>query len=481
MDKHNTLRRKTAALPNRGVCATCHEIIEWKKKYGKYKPLKVPGKCVGCGSSTVVDAYHNICQQCAAATGACAKCQTGKAVAEKTLADERPNERMPDAGELAEMNERQRRSALRKVEKAKKERKAAEKEARVAAEEAANGGASASSATLRDCDDYADDAMDDDDDDDDEPPQPQSRNLFTDAAANARRRAAMLAKGMAEPPKQAPPPPAAPVDVSEGSTMPPAPPKPSAPRQPPAAAGDGGEFEACFFFEGPRVGYAFKSGPRGVGYYRDGAAGGAEDKRMEQPLAPSKPGPSKPAAPSKPARSHLDDDDDAVAAVEAENVTEDEDDGEEGEEGEEEEEEEEVDDDEDDEDEMDENEMREQLDCLTHSAGARVLVMQGYAWIDAAHLAVAEAGFDALCERLAEMGGGAAAAADAMTDRICKIAELSDDAAMPLKVLDVAPILALAMLLELECYARVLPASYNADATDAERAARKLFAQRGGC
>ena len=81
---------------------------------------------------------------------------------------------------------------------------------------------------------------------------------------------------------------------------------------------------------------------------------------------------------------------------------------------------------------------------------------------------VAEAGFDALCERLTEMGGAAAAAGDAMTDRVARIAEADDEAAM-----------ALSMLLELECYARVLPASFEADATAAERAARELFVRRG--
>ena len=38
--------------------------------------------------------------------------------------------------------------------------------------------------------------------------------------------------------------------------------------------------------------------------------------------------------------------------------------------------------------------------------------------------------------------------------------------------------MALAMLLEIECYACVLPASYAADATDAERAARSLYVRR---
>ena len=58
MDKHNTLRKLVAALPNAGVCDKCHKQIEWKKQYGKYKPLKVPGKCTGCGERNVEHAYH---------------------------------------------------------------------------------------------------------------------------------------------------------------------------------------------------------------------------------------------------------------------------------------------------------------------------------------------------------------------------------------------------------------------------------------
>ncbi len=32
------------AQPNIGLCQKCHDIIEWKKQYRKYKPRTVPGK-----------------------------------------------------------------------------------------------------------------------------------------------------------------------------------------------------------------------------------------------------------------------------------------------------------------------------------------------------------------------------------------------------------------------------------------------------
>jgi hypothetical protein len=31
------------SIPNSGVCPRCHDQIEWKRKYRKYKPLKEPG------------------------------------------------------------------------------------------------------------------------------------------------------------------------------------------------------------------------------------------------------------------------------------------------------------------------------------------------------------------------------------------------------------------------------------------------------
>ena len=45
--KHNPSSKKTKkilAMPNEGLCSRCHEIIEWKKKYRKYKPLTTAKK-----------------------------------------------------------------------------------------------------------------------------------------------------------------------------------------------------------------------------------------------------------------------------------------------------------------------------------------------------------------------------------------------------------------------------------------------------
>ena len=100
-----------------------------------------------------------------------------------------------------------------------------------------------------------------------------------------------------------------------------------------------------------------------------------------------------------------------------------------------------------------------------------MLVMQSYEALAplGRHYATAEAGFDALCERLSDAGGASASAADAMTDRVAAIAQRVGDEGASSEV-------ALAMLLEVEIFARTLPASFAADATPAERAARELFA-----
>ncbi|XP_023240162.1 uncharacterized protein C9orf85 homolog [Centruroides sculpturatus] len=56
------------------VCLRCKDIIEWKIKYNKYKPLSVPKRCTICNQKTVTQAYHILCKSCVISTGHCAKC-----------------------------------------------------------------------------------------------------------------------------------------------------------------------------------------------------------------------------------------------------------------------------------------------------------------------------------------------------------------------------------------------------------------------
>lgn len=90
-------------MPNEGLCARCHDIIEWKKKYRKYKPLTTHKRwyvslCVlcflwqqfvcltsdhrstMCQQKAVKRAYHTVCDACARKAKVCAKCQNAKEI-----------------------------------------------------------------------------------------------------------------------------------------------------------------------------------------------------------------------------------------------------------------------------------------------------------------------------------------------------------------------------------------------------------------
>jgi hypothetical protein len=64
---HNPKSKKTdtiLASPNTHVCRRCHEKIEWRKQFRKYKPRTNLGKCNLCSKKNVNAAYHTICEQC---------------------------------------------------------------------------------------------------------------------------------------------------------------------------------------------------------------------------------------------------------------------------------------------------------------------------------------------------------------------------------------------------------------------------------
>ncbi|XP_038625701.1 uncharacterized protein C9orf85 homolog [Tachyglossus aculeatus] len=66
--------KKNNAKLHDGVCKRCKEILEWRVKFSKYKPLSKPKKCVKCLQKTVKDSYHIICRPCAHELDLCAKC-----------------------------------------------------------------------------------------------------------------------------------------------------------------------------------------------------------------------------------------------------------------------------------------------------------------------------------------------------------------------------------------------------------------------
>ena len=65
--KHNPKSKTTDKILdslNVHVCRRCHDKIEWRKQYRKYKPRSQPGACNGCKKRNVLAAYHTICESC---------------------------------------------------------------------------------------------------------------------------------------------------------------------------------------------------------------------------------------------------------------------------------------------------------------------------------------------------------------------------------------------------------------------------------
>jgi hypothetical protein len=81
--RHNPkskLTQKIMSLPSsEHACPSCLSILEWRKKYRKYKILKRPRKCVQCQQKTVRASYHARCDVCAAKEAVCAKCGDARA------------------------------------------------------------------------------------------------------------------------------------------------------------------------------------------------------------------------------------------------------------------------------------------------------------------------------------------------------------------------------------------------------------------
>lgn len=102
-----------------GVCPRCKEQIEWKRRYGKYKPLSEPAKCQLCTKRAVRQAYHNLCHGCAKEQGVCAKCRccVGQTVGRDLTEVEAEQKMLEDA--IKNARERDRRSLLRAMNKGK--------------------------------------------------------------------------------------------------------------------------------------------------------------------------------------------------------------------------------------------------------------------------------------------------------------------------------------------------------------------------
>jgi len=158
--KHNKNSKKTKQIQkifHNGLCKRCHEKIEWRKKYRKYKPLTAPAHCNGCKQRTVKRAYHTLCESCAGGRGVCAKC------AVKLSEDDKPKEGEENEG--GDMDEED-------IDMDDEEEEEAPKPKAVAAKPAAATSKTTVKSNAKDEDDddeeEDDDEMLSDDDDDDE-------------------------------------------------------------------------------------------------------------------------------------------------------------------------------------------------------------------------------------------------------------------------------------------------------------------------
>jgi hypothetical protein len=101
---------KITASANTHVCRRCHDKIEWRKQYRKYKPRTgAPGKCNLCQMKRIKCAYHTICEPCTrTSTKAVALLAELNQVKQKQMAEierkEREEDDAVDKVELAELN-----------------------------------------------------------------------------------------------------------------------------------------------------------------------------------------------------------------------------------------------------------------------------------------------------------------------------------------------------------------------------------------
>ncbi|KAI8897102.1 hypothetical protein BC833DRAFT_594922 [Globomyces pollinis-pini] len=118
-NKFSQIALKIANTPIAGVCAKCKEILQWKQRMGKYKPLTQPKTCLICHKKSIVQAYHVICQPCQKVKRVCAKCHESTEIESETPKTNAEQMKSDQEFELkiASLSERQKRSYLRKIDR----------------------------------------------------------------------------------------------------------------------------------------------------------------------------------------------------------------------------------------------------------------------------------------------------------------------------------------------------------------------------
>ncbi|RIA97712.1 hypothetical protein C1645_751815 [Glomus cerebriforme] len=107
------------SLPINGLCHRCKEILEWRKKYKKYKPLTTPKRCVNCNEKAIKEAYHVLCSKCATSKKVCAKCQESAEIVSSNIKSSKEllKEQQEREKVLASLPERKRRTYIRQLER----------------------------------------------------------------------------------------------------------------------------------------------------------------------------------------------------------------------------------------------------------------------------------------------------------------------------------------------------------------------------
>ncbi|CAG8833789.1 32179_t:CDS:2, partial [Gigaspora margarita] len=118
-NKNSKKTKLINSLPINGVCKRCKDIIEWRKKFKKYKPLKTPKRCVCCDEKTVKEAYHILCNKCSKDKGVCAKCQGSDDIVTSDVKDDKEllQEQQEFDSILSSLPERKKRTYLRQLER----------------------------------------------------------------------------------------------------------------------------------------------------------------------------------------------------------------------------------------------------------------------------------------------------------------------------------------------------------------------------
>ncbi|XP_064653260.1 uncharacterized protein C9orf85 homolog [Lineus longissimus] len=113
--------KRINSLEVTGACQRCKEVIEWKIKYKKYKPLSVPKKCVRCNEKAIKKAYCVVCDACAAKHEVCIKCNKAENIVQKPglSPEEEARQQSLLEQEIRMMSERKRRTFFRLQESGK--------------------------------------------------------------------------------------------------------------------------------------------------------------------------------------------------------------------------------------------------------------------------------------------------------------------------------------------------------------------------